>query len=281
MKEEKEILKPKLRITTLSENGNPLSDRLVDACTEMYTGPKVQHKGPIRIEVTLVNQQDISQFKEYLDKLSGNLPIKESAGRGRPSNTQSKELESPREDILDDVEKMVNEGKSQQDIIKYLRDLGFVFILTEDFLYHFPEFKFDKKDVGEPTNNGQYLDSYSWMARCIKRAKDPKTDKFDPMILFGFSILQGPSKKIVPYLYKERKKPFRAQTGKTTISFSQAEFTKLPKYMLEAERIKFSTEQRQLLMTPDKKPSKFFLRWASDAIFPDSIKEKMAEILKR
>lgn len=136
MKEEKEIFKPKLRITTLSENGNPLSDRLVDACTEMYAGPKVQHKGPIRIEVTLVNQQDISQFKEYLDKLSGNLPIKESAGRGRPSNTQSKELESPREDILADVEKMVNEGKSQQDIIKYLRDLGFVFILTEDFLYH-------------------------------------------------------------------------------------------------------------------------------------------------
>ena len=175
MQEEKEIFKPKLRITTLSENGNPLSDRLVDACTEMYAGPKVQHKGPIRIEVTLVNQQDISQFKEYLDKLSGNLPIKESAGRGRPSNTQSKELESPREDILADVEKMVNEGKSQQDIIKYLRDLGFVFILTEDFLYHFPEFKFDKKDVGEPTNNGQYLDSYSWMARCIKRAKDPKT----------------------------------------------------------------------------------------------------------
>ena len=182
MKEEKEIFKPKLRITTLSENGNPLSDRLVDACTEMYAGPKVQHKGPIRIEVTLVNQQDISQFKEYLDKLSGNLPIKESAGRGRPSNTQAKELESPREDILADVEKMVNEGKSQQDIIKYLRDLGFVFILTEDFLYHFPEFKFDKKDVGEPTNNGQYLDSYSWMARCIKRAKDPKTDKFDPIL---------------------------------------------------------------------------------------------------
>ena len=56
MKEEKEIFKPKLRITTLSENGNPLSDRLVDACTEMYAGPKVQHKGPIRIEVTLVNQ---------------------------------------------------------------------------------------------------------------------------------------------------------------------------------------------------------------------------------
>ena len=115
MKEEKEIFKPKLRITTLSENGNPLSDRLVDACTEMYAGPKVQHKGPIRIEVTLVNQQDISQFKEYLDKLSGNLPIKESAGRGRPSNTQSKELESPREDILaGKINKVMIIGKGSQ-----------------------------------------------------------------------------------------------------------------------------------------------------------------------
>lgn len=281
MKEEKEIFKPKLRITTLSDNGNPLSDRLVDACTEMYTGPKVQHKGPIRIEVTLVNQQDISQFKNYLDQLSGNLPIKESSGRGRPTNNQAKELESPREDILTDVEKMVNDGKSQQDIIKYLRDLGFVFILTEDFLYHFPGFEFDKKDVGEATDNKQYPNSFSWMARCIKRAKDPKADKFDPMVIFGFSILGGPSKKIVPYLYKERKKPLRASVGKSTISFSQAEFTKLPKYMREDERIKFSTEQRQLLLNSEKKPSKFFLRWAGDAIFPDSIKEKMAEILKR
>jgi hypothetical protein len=176
---------------------------------------------------------------------------------------------------------MIEEGKSQQDIIKYLRGLGFVFILTEDFLFHFPGFEFNKKDVGEATDNKQYPNSFSWMARCIKRAKDPKADKFDPMVIFGFSILGGPSKKIIPYLYKERKKPLRAQVGKNVISFSQAEFTKLPKYMREDERIKFSTEQRQLLLNPEKKPSKFFLRWVNDAIFPDSIKEKMEEIKNR
>lgn len=280
--EKEDIFKPKLRITTLSENGTPLSDRLVDAYTEMNSGPKVQHKGPIRVEVTLTNQSEINNFKEYLDRLSGNLPIKiPSAGRGRPANSITQEIESPREDILTDVEKMVEEGKSQQDIIKYLRGLGFVFILTEDFLFHFPGFEFDKKDVGEPTDNKQYPNSFSWMARCIKRAKDPKADKFDPMIIFGFSILGGPSKKIVPYLYKERKKPLKAQVGKKNISFSQAEFTKLPKWMLESERIKFSTEQRQLLLNPDKKPSKFFLRWVGDAVFPDPIKEKMEEVLQR
>ena len=279
---EQEVYKPKLRITTLSENGTPLSDRLVDAYTEMNSGPKVQHNGPIRVEVTLTNKQDIDNFKEYLDRLSGTLPAKApNVGRGRPAGSTTKELESPREDILADVEKMIEEGKSQQDIIKYLRGLGFVFILTEDFLFHFPGFEFNKKDVGEATDNKQYPNSFSWMARCIKRAKDPKADKFDPMVIFGFSILGGPSKKVIPYLYKERKKPLRAQVGKNVISFSQAEFTKLPKYMLESERIKFSTEQRQLLLSPEKKPSKFFLRWVNDAIFPDSIKEKMEEIKNR
>ena len=279
---EQEVYKPKLRITTLSENGTPLSDRLVDAYTEMNSGPKVQHKGPIRVEVTLTNKQDVDNFKEYLDRLIGVLPAKApTAGRGRPAGTTVKKLESPREDILADVEKMVEEGKSQQEIIKYLRELGFIFILTEDFLYHFPGFEFDKKDVGEATDNKQYPNSFSWMARCIKRAKDPKADKFDPMVIFGFSILNGPSKKIIPYLYKERKKPLRAQTGKNVLSFSQAEFTKLPKYMLEEERIKFSTEQRQLLLNPEKKPSKFFMRWYRDVVFPESIKDKIEEAINR
>lgn len=248
----------------------------------MNSGPKVQHNGPIRIEVTLTCKHDVENFKTYLDRLVGNLPIKEqSVGRGRPSTGSKQLTESPREDILADVEKMVNEGKSQQEIIKYLRELGFVFILTEDFLFHFPGFEFNIKDVGEATDNKQYPNSYSWMARCIKRAKDPKADKFDPMVIFGFSILGGPSKKIIPYLYKERKKPLRASVGKKTISFSQAEFTKFPKWMLEEERLKFSTEQRQLLLNSEKKPSKFFMRWVDDVIFPDSIKDKIQDIRSR
>lgn len=279
---EEKVYKPKLRITTLEENGSYIQDRLVDAYTEMNSGPKVQHNGPIRIEVTLTCKHDVENFKTYLDRLVGNLPIKEpSAGRGRPSTGSKQLTESPREDILADVEKMVNEGKSQQEIIKYLRELGFVFILTEDFLFHFPGFEFNIKDVGEATDNKQYPNSYSWMARCIKRAKDPKADKFDPMVIFGFSILGGPSKKIIPYLYKERKKPLRASVGKKTLSFSQAEFTKFPKWMLEEERLKFSTEQRQLLLNSEKKPSKFFMRWVDDVIFPDSIKDKIQDIRSR
>ena len=126
---EEKTYKPKLRITTLEDNGSYIQDRLVDAYTEMNSGPKVQHKGPIRIEVTLTNKQDVENFKNYLDKLVGNLPIKEpSVGRGRPSTGSKQLTESPREDILADVEKMVEEGKSQQGICLYsYRGLSFSF----------------------------------------------------------------------------------------------------------------------------------------------------------
>lgn len=279
---EDKVFKPKLRITTLEENGSVIQDRLVDATSEYYTGPKIQHNGPLRIEVTLTNKTDVETFKEYLDKLVGNLPIKQpTAGRGRPIASSTPQLESPREDILQKVQEMANNGNTQKEIIKYLRDLGFVFILTEDFLHYFEDFPFDKKDIGESTENHQYLDSMSWMVRCIKRAKDPQADKFDPMIIFGFNILRPKSKKLVPYLYKERKKPLRASTNGTSLSFNNVEFTKFPKYMLEAERLKFSTEQRQLLQNPKKKPSKFFMRWEKDVIFPDSIKDKIQEAISR
>lgn len=279
--ENNEIFKPKLRVTLLSKIGTPISDRLVDAYTEFNMGPKIQHDGPIRIEVTLESKNDINSFKEYIDRLSGTLPIKEMSSRGRPSNTTNKELESPREDILLQIENMIKEGKSQGDLVKYLRELGFVFILTEEFKFHFPDFEFDKKDVGKPNDNGQYPDSFSWMVRQIKKAKDPKADKYDPQIIFGFSILKGPSRKVVPYLYKERKKPLKCENNSSNnLSFSKVGFTKYPAFMIESERLKFSTEIRQLLDNPEKKPSKFFLRWFKDVTFPDTIKDKMMEIYK-
>lgn len=281
--EQNNIFKPKLRITLLEDNGAVIQDRLVDSQAEYYAGPKIQHKGPIRIEVTLTNTSDIEVFKKYLDQLTGVLPIKvPTPGRGRPSMAATSNIETPREDILQEVTTMSQNGKNQSEVIEYLRKLGFVFILAEDLLYYFPDLKdnFKKKDIGDPTDNNQYPDSLAWMVRCIKRAKDPRTDKFDPMIFFGFNI-HKPSRKVVPYLYKERKNPLIIETGKKTLSFDTVEFTKLPKFMLESERLKFSVEQRQLLMNPEKKPSKFFLRWVRDVKFPDSIKPKIDEILSR
>jgi hypothetical protein len=266
-----------MRVALLEDNGAIISDRLVDATSEFYAGPKLQHKGPVRIEITLTNNLDVNNFKNYLDQLVGNLPIKENIGRGRPTaGSTTKTLETPREDILTDVEGMVKEGKDQMEVIEYLRKLGFVFILTEDFKYYFNDFDFNKKDVGEKTENGQYPDSFSWMVRCIKRGKDPRTDKFDPMIIFGFN-LTNQTRKVVPYLYKERKKPLKVETSKRVLSLSTVEFTKLPKYMLEDERLKFSVELRQLMLTEDRKPSKFFERWSKDALVPDKVYEALSK----
>lgn len=281
---EKETFKPKMRITLLNDNGTPISDRLVDSSVELSTGAKVKHPGPIRVEITLQHKQDIDLFKTYLDQLSGDLPLKAvSAGRGRPSKASDTALplNSPREDILQEVEDMVSKGKNQKDVIKYLRDLGFVFILTEEFKMHFPEFNFRPKDIGEPSSNGQYLNSLSWMVRRLKEGKDPRTDKYDPQIIFGFSIINGPSKKVVPYLYKEAKKPLKVAPSKKSLSFSNVGFTKYPPYMTEEERFKFSLEIRQLLNNKEKKPSKFWLRWYKDVIFPDNIKDAMVEVYQK
>lgn len=279
---EESKFKPKIRITLLEENGAVIQDRLVDSGLEFYQGPKIQHNGPVRLEVTLANKDDVQKLKDYVDQLTGTLPIKPvTIGRGRPSSTSTQQIESPREDILLKVEEMANNKCNQMEVIKYLRELGFVFMLTEDFLHYFEDFPFNTKDIGKPTDNKQYLDSLSWMVRCVKKAKDPMVDKFDPMIIFGFNILRPSSRKVVPYLYKERKDPLRIDTGKKVLSFNTVEFTKFPKYMLEAERLKFSSEQRQLLQNPNKKPSKFFLRWVKDVEFPDSIKDKIAEALTR
>ena len=283
MEQSNNTFKPKLRITLLEDNGAVIQDRLVDATTEYYAGPKIQHSGPIRIETTLTNTQDIESFKKYIDQLTGTLPIKApSAGRGRPSMANQANTESPREDIIEGVKKLASEGKNQTDVIEYLRKLGFVFILAEDLLYYFPDLldSFKHKDIGDPTDNKQYPNSLAWMVRCIRRAKDPRTDKFDPMIFFGFNI-QKPSRKVVPYLYKERQEPIKIDKEKKVLSFNTVEFTKLPVYMQEQERLKFSVEQRQLLLNPDKKPSKFFLRWVKDAKFPDSLQPKIEEILSR
>ena len=112
---DKEVFKPKIRVSLLSDNGAVTSDRLVDAYTELNTGPKEAHNGPIRIEITLTSSNEIANFKAYLDRLTGILPLKVTAGRGRPATGSNVELENPREEILADITKMAEEGKSQKD----------------------------------------------------------------------------------------------------------------------------------------------------------------------
>jgi hypothetical protein len=278
---EKPVFKPKIRTQLLTEDGLILTDRLVDQYIEFLNGPKDKHQGPVRLEIVLTNQADVASFKTYLDKLVGDLPVKQLQTRGRPASA-TEELNSPREDILNDVQKMVEQGSNQDEVIKYLRELGFVFLLTEDFLWYFNTFEFKSRDIGPVNDNGQYPAGMSWMVRRLKKSKDPKTDKYDPQIIFGFQIMNGRAEKVAVYLYKERAKPLKIPVPKkNALSFNNTEMTKFPKYMLEEERLKFSTEMRQLLMNDSKKPSKFFHRWYPDVIFPAPLQEKMDNIRGR
>lgn len=278
-KDNKAPVKPKMRIQLLDENLITLSDRLVDQAIELYQGPKDKHKNPIKLEVVLTSQNDINAFKEYIDQLAGNLPIREVNSKGRPASTTQKELESPREDILLRVEDMIANGEDQDAIINYLRKLGFVFMVTEDFLHYFPGFPLQVRDIGQPNNNGQYPESLNWMVRRTKMGKMPSSDKYDPMIIFGFKVMGLRNKKFVSYLYRDNRKKHKAEIPtKKALSFANFEMSKMPHYMTEDERLKWSAEMRSLMLSKDKKPSKFFLRWAPEITLPNSHKEKLEHL---
>ena len=277
----------KIRIQTLDSDFRTLQDRLVEKGPELAYGPKEKHQGPVRIEILLTNQDDVDSFKKYLDTLVGDLPLRTvSPGRGRPaaSNGASSEPQSPREDLLQEIENKASAGDSADKIIQYLRGMGWVFLLTEDFLEYFKDFPFKTKDVGEPNSSGQYPGSLTWLVRCIKKGKDPRTDKFDPQLILGFDLLgdneEEESTKIYPYLYKDRKKPIRvALEDKNTLQFSKVEeLTKFPVYMTSEERLKFSIETRQLILNKEKVPSKFFLRWSGDVSFSTIQREGLAHL---
>ena len=275
------VVKPKMRIQLLDEDLRTLNDRLVDQTMEFTQGPKEKHTKPIKLEVILTSQNDITGLKTYLDALAGSLPLKEVGTRGRPQG-QTKELESPREDIMLQVENMIKAEETQDKVIKYLRDLGFVFLLTEDVIYYDASManKFKGKHIGASNRNGQYPDAkYQWMLRRIKTAKMPISDKYDPLIIFGFDLMKGESSRIVCYLIRDFQWAKKAKvTDKRTQTFANFEMVKYPAFLIEEERLKLSTEIRQLTLDSNKKPTKFFLRFLPDITIPSGIQEKLKHL---
>lgn len=243
----------KMRIQLLENNGTLLSDRLVGQDLELKSGPKEQHTGPFRIEFIANSQEDITNLKNWMDKLSGILPI-EKVKKG-PKKGKLK-LESP-EHIKETLESITATYKNEGDLIRALRDQGFVFRSSE-FLKLF--------NIAEVQDKHQ---SYSWMVKAIKLAKNPKADKYDPQLLFGFKLSKtGGSGHVRVYMYK---KPYTVLNidpaqGKA-INYTKKELLVFPTYMREDERARFSIEHRKFKMNPDAKTSKFYDRWKDDVKF--------------
>lgn len=254
----------KLRIQ-LYKDGLPISDRLVDQTTEFYNGPKEKHDGPIRVEFTFENSDDVNKGIEYLQKLSGKLPIeiKETKGRGRPTTTKEFISDNSREVML----KEAYEGsKDQDEFINTLRkNHDFVFVDSDRLKMLIPE-TYKIKPA--------HLEKYQWLIRCTKEAKDPRNDKFDLALIIGIIILPDADRtnKMVIYTNGEFETSLKLEVPKNAMTFKQTNLIKYPHYMIYEEREKWGVEHRLLLQNPGRKPSKFYERWAKDVVVGNELK---------
>ena len=254
-------MKSKTRIQLFDKEGKPLSDRLVDQYTEFNTGPKEATDGQIRIEFNLQNQEEVSGAITYLEQLIGKIPIKEVSKRGRkPLGTERPDvMADERVKILGELE---SKSKDQELMIEFLRnDCNFV-LLTEE---HMQEMGIDINLKKMHKGKG-----YMFYMRLLKLAKDPKNDKFDPMLAVGVKILE-PSDKILIYQEKEFFKKIKIPVPTKKFIFKKQAILKFPKFMSEEERLKFRKENRELLANPEKLKSKFYKRWEPDCQIPKEL----------
>lgn len=250
----------KMRIQLMDDDGRILSDKLVGQDPAISAGPSEKHTGPMRLEFTFTDQKDVEKVKKYLDQLSGELPIP-SKKRATSNNDKQVELtENSREEIAGKALTF----KDQDEMIKYLSDIGFVFLYEEDLeTFKIP---FEPKKV--------HSGKYQWMVRKVKESKvNPLSDQYDPTILVGVKILEERDPKVVVYLYnKYYGKADISLPDKPKFDYEGTTLLKFHPVMDYSERIKFSTEHRGLLTGSKKKPSKFYERWLPYVVIPNADK---------
>lgn len=240
-------MEKKLRIQLFTNEGGMVSDRLVTQDPELYKGPQDTHNGPIRIEFTLLSEEDIQPVKDYLDKLTGKIPLET-----KTKKVKAKKVEfdiNQQANFLDEIKK--SDG-NQDDLINFLRSNGFVFVTTD--LLVMMDLGIDLKKI--------HKDKYQWMIRLIKRSKNPKNDKYDPTLVLGISLLDDRTDKIPIYLDKVFKEKISVPVPeKPRETFKKSGMIKFPHYMELDEREKFRIELRNLVNNQEREPSKFFKRW--------------------
>lgn len=266
-----------IRIQLFEPSGIIVSDRMIKQVPEFYAGPKDTWVGPLRIEFTLEDKEDVSGAIEYLRRLSGDLPLKVKATgtstnkKSSPGDNNDEVFDNNKEQIIIDV---FNRNKDNQDnLIKELRSMGFIFI-TSDFLkFVIPE-SYKVKEL--------HQEKYQWLVRRTKEAKDPKNDKYDPQVLIGISIMKKRSDRVIPYFYGELKDSYKIPVPeKKPMKLSKTNLIKFPHYMTEEERLKYGQEHRLLFNNAERKPSKFYMRWFKDVVVGDELLITEEEIYQR
>lgn len=244
-------MEKKLRIQLFDEEGRMIGDRTVSQDPEFSKGPLQDHFGLFRIEFTLDNKDDVEKAKIYLDQMVGSLPL---------DSHKSKKKKGPK--IPDDplyregiINNIVGDVEADQDqLISYLRDQGFVF-RTWDFLESMVDLTgIIIKDI--------HKDKFQFMLREIRKAKNPKADKYDPMLIFGIKLDDERTEKVVIYLNGEFNKSIKiALPEKPKEVYKKTTMLKFPHFMTEDERTKFTIELRSYESNKEKGITKFFNRW--------------------
>lgn len=244
----------KMRVQLLDENLVPISDRLVVQDTEFMVGPKEVHKGAMRIEFNLHTQDDVSKCKAYLDKLMGDIPLAaKKTGAGRPS----KSAVSQEVDFSASISQLLNECKTQDELMAGLREAGFTFLSSQyiDQLKESGKIKWNWKD--------EKHQSYQFMVPQLKRAKNPMSDRYDFTVAVGFKLTKETPGILIYELGSLEK---RVKIGWKVFSaprLKKAGMTVFPKFMTDEDRDRYRLIERKNLEKIEltKPESKFFERW--------------------
>ena len=245
-------IEKKMRQQLFDADFNQLEDRLIAQDTELYKGPKSPHKGPIKIEVCLFEQEDVTNFITYLGKLVGNLPIE--AKVKSPKKQAGDDTSGIHDTIIEKVKNAAQNGH-QDDVLRILRELGFVCITTDD-LRAATDTKITKEE-----------EKLQWMVRLLREAKNPINNKYDTTVLYGFQLM---GEKVPTFLAIEFNRTIPVECpwkSDKAYNFKKLNLSKFHPAMVEEERLKFSQElakYRKLIKDGEKlpeAPTKLFRRW--------------------
>jgi hypothetical protein len=265
--EEPKTFNKKIRIQLYDKDFNQLSDKLVAQDLELTKGPKEAHTGPMKIEVCLFEQVDITDFISYLARIQNKLPLITKVKKAKA--LISKDDEGWREQLIAKMEEMVKDDtiSCQEALIAELRKEGFVF-LTWDTLPQKPKFE---KMAAHFDEVESLLESYQWMIPLIKEAKNPINNKYDPYLMYGFKLLGKKNKKVLLMANLETVNEIALPwAAKDDNHFRKTEMAKFPDYMVLEEREKFRIELYKYRKDPEGwEFSKFFKRWAKDVDFKE------------
>lgn len=252
-------------IQLFDEEGRILSERLVKQDPEFAIGPKEAHGGPLRIQFTMLESTDVEKAITYLQKLVGSLPLSspnKPRGRAPGSTTVATKEDINRYQILLD-EALLAHPNNQDKFINFLREMGYIFVTGEFLKLVIPETYVIKE---------KYLKDYQFLIKRIKEAKDPRNDKFDPVLMFGIKIIESRHERILTIMNGEVTKAKIALPETKAMTVKSTNLLKYPAYMTEEERYKFGIEHRTLFRDEKKKPTKFYMRWFKDVKIGDELK---------